>query len=125
MHAQYIEEVTPSPKNGKDILYHDNTWGASELENTWVDSEGLIRTDYSDRRGGELGYVTNKKHLNGNYVDNIVYKTGQTSSGEKFELMSDIILPGVDKKAKSIAQAKTIKNEIAANVQTLFNIFCA
>jgi len=103
MHAQYIEEVTPSPKNGKDILYHDNSWGASELENTWVDSEGLIRTDYSDRRGGELGYVTNPKYLNGNYVENIIYKTGKTSSGEKFELMSDIVLPGIDKKAKSIA----------------------
>ncbi len=82
MHAQYIADIEPTEitvvdKTGKsqkkniDVLYQDNTWGASEHENVWVDSKGLMRTDYSDNRGGTLGYITNAKYRNGNIVERI------------------------------------------------------
>ena len=74
-HAQYVADIEPvTLKSGevKDVLFNDNTWGASEKENTWVDSNGLLRTDYSDRRGGTLGYITNDKYRNGNFVDRIL-----------------------------------------------------
>lgn len=74
-HAQYIADIEPvTLKSGevKDVLFNDNSWGASETENTWVDSEGLSRTDYSNRRGGTLGYITNEKYRNGNLVDRIL-----------------------------------------------------
>ena len=54
-HAMYIADIVKDEKSGKEILFHDNTWGPSELENTWVDSNGLTRTDYSDHRGGIHG----------------------------------------------------------------------
>ncbi len=74
-HAQYVADVAPvTLKSGevKDVLFNDNSWGASELENIWVDSDGLLRTDYSDRRGGTLGYITNDQYRNGNFVDRIL-----------------------------------------------------
>lgn len=74
-HAQYVVDIEPvTLKNGevKDVLFNDNSWGASENENVWVDSNGLLRTDYSDRRGGALGYITNDKYRNGNFVDRIL-----------------------------------------------------
>ena len=119
-HAQYVADVRPMP-NGKDALFHDNSWGASEHENSWVDSEGLTRTDYSDNRGGELGYITDDRYENGNYVDNILYKKGHVdgdtteskvykkmnhtgnASGTDFPLMWDIILPGNNPEHKQIA----------------------
>lgn len=119
-HAQYISEI--AEKDGKDIVFHDNSWGASEHENVWVDSSGLTRTDYSDNRGGELGYITDKKWRNGNYLENLTLKTGVNkpehvkpkmlrklkSSGfddeeYKFPLMNEIILPGVDEEANNLA----------------------
>ncbi|MCM1265668.1 MAG: hypothetical protein NC200_05660 [Candidatus Gastranaerophilales bacterium] len=119
-HAQYVVDIKEDGPNGKDILYHDNTWGASEHENTWIDSEGLTRTDYSDRRGGELGYVTDKNWRNGNYVENLTHKKGHVSnevvdnktykklnpgggSSYDFSLMSGIILPGNNPEHKDIA----------------------
>ncbi len=116
-HAQYIAEI--SSINGKDVLYHDNTWGASEKDNVWVDSEGVTHTDYSDNRGGETGYITNDKYRNGNYVDDLRYKSGYISASSpenkqlkklvgqeyehKFPIMSDVIITGNDGKTKSIA----------------------
>ena len=118
-HAQYISEI--ATKDGKDILFHDNTWGASEHENVWVDSKGVMRTDYSDKRGGELGYITDNKWRNGNYVDNLLNKTGEhyaanieskelkkligTSEIEhyKFPLISSILVEGISKDADNIA----------------------
>ncbi len=118
-HAQYIAEI--SNKNGKDILFHDNSWGPSEKENIWIDTEGLTRTDYKDLRGGELGYITDSKWRNGNYTNNLFYKTGHNKPERinsriikklsdidakedyKFGLMSDIILNGVSQKAAEIA----------------------
>ena len=118
-HAQYISEI--SEHNGKDILFHDNSWGASEHENTWVDSEGLLRTDYSDNRGGELGYITDDRFRNGNYVQNLTEKTGEFAGEKihskelkklkgdrepyKFALMNDIILPGISEEANDTAAA--------------------
>ena len=126
-HAMYIADVVKDEKTGKDILYHDNTWGASEHENTWVDSNGLTRTDYSDRRGGELGYITNKDWRNGNFVENITHKKGHVSpdniesktykklnpnynSDYDFTMMHDIILEGTTNEYKDIAGS--IKDEI-------------
>ena len=119
-HAQYVSEI--SEKDGKDILFHDNSWGAAEHENVWVDSEGLVRTDYSDNRGGELGYITDKKWRNGNYIENLTLKTGfnmpqkynskiisklKNIDGDdeeyNFPLISRIILPGVDAQANELA----------------------
>lgn len=126
-HAQYVADVVKDDKTGKDILFHDNTWGASEHENTWIDSDGNMRTDYSDRRGGELGYITNKDWRNGNYVENLIYKKGHVSPdnteskvyhrmnpGKKgeydFTLMGGIILEGNNREYKDIAAS--IKDEI-------------
>ena len=78
LHDQYIADIkpvkikTPDGEEVKDVLFHDNTWGAAEMENTWIDSKGLTRTDYSDRRGGTLGYITNEKFQNGNLVERIL-----------------------------------------------------
>lgn len=118
-HAQYISEI--AEHNGKEILYHDNTWGASEHENVWVDSEGLLRTDYSDNRGGELGYITDARFRNGNYVSNLLEKTGNFRGEEinsrnlkklkkdneafKFALINDIIVPGISKEAERTASS--------------------
>lgn len=118
-HAQYVADIRENEKNGKNILFHDNTWGASEHENTWIDSEGLMRTDYSDRRGGELGYITDENWRNGNYVENLTHKKGHISpddtnskiykkingSGSDFDfpLMSGIIVQGKNPDLKDIA----------------------
>ena len=119
-HAQYVADVVKDEKTGKDILFHDNTWGACEHENTWVDSEGKTRTDYSDRRGGELGYITNEDWRNGNYVDNLIYKKGHVSPKDieskqykkmhpgsndehDFTLMNDIIVSGKNDEYRNIA----------------------
>lgn len=125
MHAQYIAEI--AEKDGKEILFHDNTWGAAEHENTWIDSENQTRTDYSDRRGGELGYITDSKWRNGNYVKNLIEKTGdykpeyivsrqirklknEDNERYKFPLMTEIILPGMAEEADSIVAS--IKDNI-------------
>lgn len=77
-HAQYVADIMPIEVKTKDsivkqdVLLHDNTWGASEMENTWTDSSGIKRTDYSDNRGGTLGYITNSDYRNGNLVDRIL-----------------------------------------------------
>ena len=119
MHAQYVADIVDTEINGekKEVLYHDNTWGACEDENTWVDSAGMTRTDYACDRGGALGYITNDRMFNGNIVDNMM-KKGQSSSSEieskayrrlkgsggshKFDMFTDAIVSGVNPGAKSI-----------------------
>ena len=133
MHAQYIADIKPikvmvKDENGslheeeKEVLMHDNTWGASEHENTWIDKDGIIRTDYSDNRGGTLGYITNERYQNGNYVDRILGEMvvkenpDETNSKEykkikyndkksllNFPQYEDIILDGRSPKLKNIA----------------------
>jgi len=81
-HAQYIADIQPIKlkvsDNGKietkteDVLFQDNSWGAIEHENTWVDSTGLTRTDYNGNMGGTLGYITNEKYRNGNLVSRVI-----------------------------------------------------
>ncbi len=118
-HAQYIADVNEVGKDGRTAMFHDNTWGASEHENTWVDSEGLLRTDYSDNRGGEFGYITNDDWRNGNYVDNLTRKAGHITphnidnkmykklrpAGEEYDFstISDIIVPGESNTYRDIA----------------------
>jgi hypothetical protein len=91
MHAQYVADIEPIKVKSKDkkgnvveevreVLFQDNTWGPSERENTWIDSYGLKRTDYSDYRGGSLGYITNDKMQNGNFVDRILNEMTTTES---------------------------------------------
>ncbi|MCD8377444.1 MAG: hypothetical protein LUB59_01500 [Candidatus Gastranaerophilales bacterium] len=126
-HAQYIVDIKDLGPNNKEALFHDNTWGASEHENVWTDSEGLMRTDYSDIRGGELGYITDENWRNGNYVDNLTHKKGHVqkeeiesktykkinpSNGDEydFELMSGIIVQGENPAYKDIAG--TIKDAL-------------
>lgn len=118
-HAQYIVDVKPVKiKSGnkyvtKDVIVHDNTWGATEHENTWVDENGLTRTDYQAGYGGSLGYITDENYRNGKIADNILEKNGvfrpnkkinskiykkldgdSDNDGYKFPLFMDIIAPG-------------------------------
>ena len=124
MHAQYIADIKPVILNNgeaKNIVFHDNSWGAIEKENTWRDTQGLTRTDYAREYGGELGYVTNEKYLNGNLEENILNKVGESKpqdienkkfkkiKGEseeyKFPLLTDIISAGVYPKAALTASS--------------------
>ena len=83
MHAQYVVDVKPTvltfedTDKIKDIIFHDNSWGASEHENVWVDKYGMLRTDYSNSYGGQEGYITNEKFQNGKLEDNLVNKKGK------------------------------------------------
>ena len=129
LHAQYIADIATvkvPTKNGvveKDVLFHDNSWGKSEQENTWVDSKGLTRTDYNNDFGYKYGYITNDKYRNGSFTDDLLYKAGKMtipaytnkqlkklspSETFGFELMDSAILPGRSPKALSIA--KSIKD---------------
>ena len=67
-------------------LFHDNTWGPKEHDNVWTDSFGLMRTDYSDRQGGEFGYVTNAMYRNGNFVDRVL---GDMKLEEKADIVEN------------------------------------
>lgn len=99
-HAQYIADVAPvlvkDPKTGKvevkDAIMHDNTWGACEHKKTWLDSKGLLRTDYQCGRGGKDGYITNSAWQNGTLVEDYKYEPGSID-GEKFKMFYDAIIP--------------------------------
>ena len=101
-HAQYIADVAPvlvkNAKTGKvevkDAIMHDNTWGACEHKKTWLDSKGLLRTDYQCGRGGKDGYITNSAWQNGTLVEDYKYEAGAIN-GEKFKMFFDAILPTV------------------------------
>lgn len=83
MHAQYIVDVKPTVlKVGnklvtKDVIYHDNTWGAVEHNNTWIDENGLYRTDYEGGYGGSNGYIIDKNYRTGKIAENIINKEGK------------------------------------------------
>lgn len=119
-HAQYVADIRPHGPSDRLALFHDNTWGASEHENTWIDSEGITRTDYSDRRGGELGYITNSDWRNGNYIENLASKKGKVTPSNienktykrikpssyddfNFSLVSGILINGQNSAYKVIA----------------------
>lgn len=112
MHAQYIADIKPvevKTEDGKiitkDALFHDNTWGPTEHENTWVDENGLLRTDYNNEYGGRLGYITDDKYRNGNLLENVIGQVGvkQYQNGEeyKYPMAADIITPGKSPSANS------------------------
>lgn len=111
-HAQYIADVAPllvkDPKTGKvevkDAIMHDNTWGACEHKKTWLDSKGLLRTDYQCGRGGEDGYITNNAWQNGVLVEDFKYKPGNIK-GEKFKMFYDGILQTENNDMTSSAQS--------------------
>lgn len=99
MHAQYISDIKPVKIGDKteEVLFHDNTWGPKEHANTWTDENGLLRTDYNNEYGGELGYITNEKYQNGKLLNNLFSEIGQTGkTGEeyKFPMLTDILTPG-------------------------------
>lgn len=117
-HAQYVVDVKPIQiKTGdkyetKDVIVHDNTWGASEHENTWIDENGLLRTDYQNGYGGALGFITDENYRNGNIAENLLEKSGEyipgnaiqskiykklnksNSESYKFPMFFDMITPG-------------------------------
>ena len=111
-HAQYIADVAPlmvkDPKTGKveikDAIMHDNTWGACEHKKTWLDSKGLLRTDYQCGRGGEDGYITNSAWQNGVLVEDFKYKPGNVK-GEPLKMFFDGILPTANNDTTSTAQS--------------------
>ena len=130
MHAQYIADIEPvkiKTQNGlvkeEDVLFQDNTWGATEHENVWTDSNGLKRTDYSDYRGGTLGYITNDKFRNGNLVNRVLkemvleeepeivnskaYKKIRKDYDSTYSLPQyrEIVLDGKSEEAKDIAES--------------------
>ena len=133
MHAQYVVDVKPTllkfenTEKVKDIIFHDNTWGASEHENIWVDQQGLLRTDYSNEYGGQEGYITNEKFQNGKLEDNLIDKKGKfvpekipskqynklvNMDDEEFTfpMIRTLVLPGVSPEA--MATVKTIKQNL-------------
>nr|QGT49736.1 hypothetical protein Melaina855_1230 [uncultured Candidatus Melainabacteria bacterium] len=99
MHAQYIVDIKPIKVGNttKEALFHDNTWGPKEHANTWIDENGLSRTDYNNEYGGELGYITDEKYSNGKLLDNLFTEVGQTKEEYeeyKFPMLTDILTPG-------------------------------
>jgi len=117
MHAQYIVDLKPvtvKTKDGevqKEALFHDNTWGPAEYRNTWIDENGLIRTDYSMGSGGDLGFIIDSNYRSGKLlenllddvgevkpdkIDNKIYKKLNKADNEsyKFKMFTDIITPG-------------------------------
>ena len=81
----------------------------------------MTRTDYSDNRGGKLGYITNNKWQNGNYINNIANTSGKfrpehvaskqinklkNETPYDFPMLRDFIIPGVpNSKANDLAAA--------------------
>ena len=137
-HAMYMADVAPllvkDPKTGKvevkDAIMHDNTWGEKELDKTWIDSHGLLRTDYSCGRGGKDGYITNSAWQNGTLVEDFKYEPGEIK-GEKFKMFFDAILPTVKNDTTSTAQTlvqnafvgpQINMSKIAQVMQTLKNV---
>ena len=112
-HAMYIADVAPvlvkDAKTGKvevkDAIMHDNTWGEAEHAKTWIDSKGLLRTDYRCGRGGKDGYITNSAWQNGTLVEDFKYEPGAIK-GQKFKMFYDAILP-------------TVKNDTTKTASTL------
>lgn len=111
-HAQYIADIRPinvKTKDGKtvqkDAFFHDNTWGPKEHDNTWVDENGMLRTDYGNEYGGRLGYITDDKFRNGNIVDNVFGQVGvkRYKDGHelKYPMSADVITPGKSPSANS------------------------
>lgn len=104
MHAQYIVDIKPlqiKTDKGietKDVLFHDNTWGPSEHDNTWIDENNLQRTDYSNNYGGINGYITDEKYRTGNLLDSLInsYGVSEKNDDYKYPMFVDVVTPGKD-----------------------------
>lgn len=128
MHAQYIVDLkpvtikTPEGDIQKEALFHDNTWGSDEHENTWIDEYGLLRTDYSTGSGGETGFITDSNYRSGKLLENLLdgvgefepkqidnkqYKKLTRSRDEsyKFRMISEVIVPGEASDVRSTISA--------------------
>lgn len=116
-HAQYVADVKPIQikSSGKvmdeNIILHDNTWGASEHENTWEDEKGITRTDYNNGYGGKNGFVTDENYRNGQLSGELIDATGKfepdniplkaykklnkaDSEDYDFQMFNNMIMPG-------------------------------
>lgn len=111
-HGQYVADIEPvkvktTDENGlekeidKEILWQDNTWGPIEKRNTWVDTQGFTRTDYGSDKGGTLGYLTNDKYRNGNFVDRII--NDMSVAKHKMPQYYSFILDGKSKESGLVA----------------------
>ena len=114
-HAMYVADLAQvqvkNPETGKmetkDAIMYDNSWGLAEKKNTWIDSNGLERTDYACGRGGATGYITNPLWQNGTLVDD--YKNhpaiiGKGANQEKYRMFTEAVLPAA--KTQFFRQAK-------------------
>ncbi len=126
-HAQYIVDIkpvkvkTPTGVVDKEALFHDNTWGPIEHENTWVDDSSFMRTDYSDNYGGDLGYITDEKFRTGKLLENLVGAVGVSMSNGgkeeyKFPMFYDVIMPGKSPTAASYVR-RIRENAILSPIQ--------
>ncbi|MBQ9688329.1 hypothetical protein IJV79_01690 [bacterium] len=119
-HAMYVADLAQVPvKNAqtgkmetKDAIMYDNSWGYAEKKNTWVDSNGLERTDYACGRGGDTGYITNKLWQNGTLVDDYKNKPGVVGD-YKFRMFTEAVLP--TSKTLATNDTQEIFNSILTN----------
>lgn len=128
MHAQYIADIKQVPVKTKDgveakyAIFHDNTWGAVEHENSWRDENGLLRTDYNNNAGGDGGYITGENFRNGVLAEDVIDTLGENkvkdknskqyrkllgADGEafKFQMLPDIIVQGESTKARDLSSS--------------------
>lgn len=103
-HAQYVPSVTTEvfekpltgEKEVKDIIWTDNSWGKSEREYFWNGKDGFNYTDYGRGFGWKKGFVLADDMRIGLSVDDIKTSVGvESEHGDKFELLADVVLPGM------------------------------
>lgn len=102
MHAQYVksitDEIVSASKKGKPkteaILWHDNSWGRSENEGSFLVGSRRY-TDYQSGYGGKHGYIVNRDMTTGTPLKQLKSETGYSRTyKEIFPLFNNIILPG-------------------------------
>lgn len=130
-HAQYVADIRPvtvktdNGKESKEALFHDNSWGPTEHANTWVDETGLTRTDYEREFGGQLGYITDDKYLNGKLIENLEGEIGRVKYGisdeYRYAMHNDTIIAGKSPLANS--QVKRLRDTILINPLRDFEYF--
>ena len=115
MHAQYVksitDEIVSASKKGKPkteaILWHDNSWGRSENEGSFLVGNRRY-TDYQSGYGGKHGYIVNRDLTTGTPLKQLKSETGYSRTyKEIFPLFNNIILPGES-------------NELNANIGEVF-----
>lgn len=121
-HAQYVYDVKEEPNiinpitgevENQRVLYHDNTWGKSEIKHTWIDDAGHARTDYGKGRGGRNGFLLDPTCTQGTPEIELITSTGvnkaeevskkgldkKESRGTEYPMFMDITIASEDKTA--------------------------